>query len=694
MVAVVSTPMPNRLADESSPYLRAHADDPVDWFAWGPDAFAEAERRDRPMLISIGYSSCHWCHVMARESFADPHTADILNRLFVCVKVDREERPDVDALYLDATQALTGSGGWPMTVFAFPDGRPFFAGTYFPRVPADGQSVSLLEVCFGVDHLWTSRRDELAEQADGVTDAIIDRAGMPPGASAPGVAAGNMAVEGLLAAFDPDWGGFGTEPKFPQPTAVDLLIGQWQRSGDPGVGEAVTTTLDAMASGGLLDQLGGGFARYAVDRQWRLPHFERLLSDQAMLARCYLHAHQLTGRARYRQVLDELVTYVEDVLSLDGGGFASAEDAESEGVEGRFWTWDADEFADTLLTGGFDPMEQATATLWWGVTPEGNVPGKPGRNVLYRSVRGDLLRPPVIERARRLLVERRRQRPRPTRDDKAITEWNARWVSTLAEAALALDETNWRRRAVRGGQFLLDELRDADGRWHRTWHPRHGARHLACAGDYAALVDAFTRLAELTGDPTWVHHARACADDLLTLFWDDERGGVFTTGADAPSLIARTKDLADNALPSANSAAALAFARLGALCADDRYNNAAAAICRLVGDLAARHPGAFTHLLGTVDLLERGAVEIVVSGERRDLVRAAAGTFLPRAVLVWGTPWDTPLWQGRTDDVPGRAYVCRRGACGLPATDADTLVTQLQALGAGSPPAAVDDLGH
>jgi len=686
--------MPNRLAVESSTYLRAHADDPVDWFAWGSEAFAEAERRDRPMLISIGYASCHWCHVMARESFADPYTADILNRLFICVKVDREERPDVDGLYLDATQALTGSGGWPMTVFAFPDGRPFFAGTYFPRAATDGDSASLLEVCFGVDHLWRTRRDEIAEQADAVTSAIRERAGMTPATAAPGATAADAAVERLLAAFDPEWGGFGTEPKFPQPTAVDLLLQHWQRTGDPAVGEAVTTTLDAMASGGILDQLGGGFARYAVDRRWRLPHFERLLGDQAMLARCYLHAHQLTGRARDRQVLEELVDYVEGVLSLDAGGFASSEDAESEGVEGRFWTWDADDFADTLAAGGFDPMEQATATLWWGVTPEGNLPGQPGRNVLHRTVRGDLLRPPVIERARRLLVARRRQRPRPTRDGKAVTEWNALWVSTLAEAALALNEASWRHRAVRGGQFLIERLRRPDGRWHRTWHPGHGAQHLACAGDYAALVDAFTRLAELTGNPTWVVEARACADDLLSLFWDEDHGGVFTTGADAPSLVARTKDLPDNALPSANSAAAFALARLGALCGDSRYTQAAGAICRLVGDLATRHPSAFTHLLGTVDLLDRGAVEIVVSGTRPDLVRAAAATFLPRAVLVWGTPWDSPLWQGRVEDDPGRAYVCRRGACGVPATDAAALVSQLEALGAGSPPAAVHDLGH
>jgi len=669
--------MANRLAAESSPYLRSHADDPVDWFAWGPDALAEAQRRDRPLLISIGYSSCHWCHVMARESFADPATAEVLNRLFVNVKVDREERPDVDALYLDATRALTGSGGWPMTVFAFPDGRPFLAGTYFPNTATDDDAVTLLEVCHGVDRLWINRRGELAEQADSVTRAINARATLAPASTPPGASARSAAVDRLLASFDTEWGGFSTAPKFPQPTAVDLLVAAWQRTGDPTVAEAVTTTLDAMASGGIVDQLGGGFARYTVDRQWRLPHFERLLCDQAMLARCYLHAHLVGGFARYRQVLDELVDYVDGVLSLPDGGFASAEDAESGGVEGGWWTWDAAEFASVLVAGGFDPMEETTATLWWGVTPEGNVPDQPGRNVLYRTVRGDLLRPPVIERARRLLAAHRHQRPRPLLDDKAITEWNALWVASLAEAALALDNRRWADRAVRGGHFLVRHLRSDDGRWLRSWHRDGGARHLACAADHAALVDAFTRLAELTGDAAWVGHARRTADALLDLFWDDEHGGVFTTGSDAPSLVARTKDLADNALPSANAAAAVALARLGAMCGEGRYTERARDVGRLLGDLADRHPTGFAHLLGATDLLGRGAMEVVVSGERPDLVRTVAGSWRPEVVLVWGEPWDSPLWEGRTEDVPGRAYVCHRGSCRIPADDEATLRSQL-----------------
>lgn len=684
--------MSNRLADESSPYLRQHADDPVHWFAWGPEAFAEAERRDRPLLISIGYSSCHWCHVMARESFADPHTAEILNHLFVNVKVDREERPDVDAIYLDATQALTGGGGWPMTVFAFPDGRPFFAGTYFPRESPNGDATTFLEVCFGVDHLWRTNRHELAEQADSVTDAIDERSRLTPAATPPGPTAATAAVEGLLATADVEWGGFGLVPKFPQATAVDLLVRAWQRTGDPATGAVVTTTLDAMASGGIFDQLGGGFARYAVDRQWRVPHFEKLLCDQAMLARCYLHGHLVSGLARYRQILEETVDYVEEALALPTGGYATAEDADAEGVEGGYWTWDAAGFADALRAARFDPMERATATLWWGVTDEGNVPGQPGRNVLHRTTVGDLVRPPVIERARRMLAQQRRQRPRPLLDDKVVTEWNALWVATLAEAALALDEPRWAARAEQGARFLLDYLRDSEGRWLRSWHPNGGARHLACAADYAALVDAFTRLAELTGDPEWVDHARGTADDLLALFWDETNGGLFTTGTDAPSLVARAKDLADSALPSANGSAAMALTRLGAICAEPRYRDHALAICQLVGDLAERHPTGFTYLLAAAELADEGVTEVVISGRRRDLIRAVARSFRPQVVLVWGEPWDSPLWEGRTEDRPGRAYVCVDGACHLPVEDPAALTRQLEAIRPTSPPAAVDDL--
>lgn len=686
--------MSRRLEAESSPYLRQHADQPVDWYPWGAEAFAVAARLDRPLLISIGYSACHWCHVMARESFADPETAEILNRLFINVKVDREERPDIDALYLDATQALTGSGGWPMTVFAFPDGRPFFAGTYFPRSPRGDASVTFLEICFGVDQLWRTQRAELEDQANEVTAALRERAAMSPTGVGPSLHTVDRAVQGLLDSLDEVAGGFGRAPKFPQPNSVDLLVRAWRRTGDPAVAQAVTLTLDALGSGGVFDHLGGGFARYAVDRHWQVPHFEKLLGDQAMVTRCYLHAHQVSGLARYRQVVADTVHYVESVLSLPDGGFATSEDAESEGVEGRYWTWDATEFAETLATGGLDPMEQMAATLWWGVTPEGNFPGHPGRNVLHRAQRGDLVRPPVIERARRLLMARRQQRPSPQRNDTVITEWNALWVATLAEAAWALDQGRWAERAVRGGRFLLGNLRTDHGRWMRTWRPGDGARHLACAADYAALIDAFSRLGELTGDPQWVDEARTTADAMLDLFWDEANGGLFTTGADTPTLVTRSKDLADNSLPSANGAAAVVLARLAARTGNTSYLQRSREICQLVGSVAEHHPTGFTHLLGAVELIDSGIVEVVITGNRPDLVREVASAFRPGVVIAWGTPDAGPLWEGRCEDDPGRGYVCQRGACALPVDEPTALGEQLAARGCGLPAAAVDNVLH
>jgi len=683
--------MSNHLGGESSPYLRQHVDDPVAWYPWGPDAFAEAHRRDRPLLISIGYSTCHWCNVMARESFSDPDTADILNQLFVPVLVDRQERPDVDAFYLDAARSLTGNGGWPMTIFALPDGRPFLTGTYFPRVARPGATTTLVEVCLGVDALWRTDRSSLERQGDETTRAVAEFTQVTPAAAIPTRTAVDAAVRSLVASADPAGGGFGREAKFPQATAVDLLLRAWQRSGDPEVGEVVTTTLDAMASGGIVDHLSGGFARYTSDRAWRIPRFEKLLVDQAMVARLYLHAHQLTGRPHYRQVLDEIVAYVDTTLGLPGGGYAAAEGADDDGEEGGYWTWPADEFDTTLADGGLDPMEVATARLWWGVTDEGILDG---RNVLWRPRRGDLIRPPVVERARRLLLARRRQRAAPALDDQVITEWNAWWVSALAEAALALDQPRWADRAVDAGRFLVDHLRGSDGRWLRTWHADGGAHHPACAGDLAALVDAFTRLSELTGDPSWLGHGSAAVDELLRAHWDEDAGGLFTTSGDAPSLVPRTKDLADSAMPSANGAAAVALVRLGALTAQRRATDAGAAICRLVGDLVTRYPTGFTHLLTAVELLSDDVVAVVVTGERPDLVRAAAGSWRPHVVLAWGTPWDSPLWAGRQDDHPGRAYVCRDGTCGPPAERATALAEQLAATTPALPTAAVDDLAH
>jgi uncharacterized protein YyaL (SSP411 family) len=665
----------NRLADETSPYLRQHADNPVDWYAWGDEAFAAARAADRPILLSVGYSSCHWCHVMAHESFEDEAIAGLMNDLFVNVKVDREERPDVDEIYMEAVHALNGNGGWPMTVFLTPDGRPFFGGTYFPSEQRGGM-IAFPDLCRRIDELWRTRRDDVDAQAGQLSGALGRTALLDPGEAPPGADALTQVVGDLLEQHDATGGGFGGAPKFPQAMSLDVLL-RALATGDAGdapgvetqVRRAVETSLDAMASGGIYDHVGGGFARYSVDAAWLVPHFEKMLYDQALLARVYLHAWQITGADRYRQVLDETVGYVLRDLHHAGGGFTSAEDADSEGEEGLFYVWTPDDVL-AALDGDEDLADEVMA--YWGVSAGGNFEG---RTILNRVAhRGDLVRPPRVEEARSRLFAARERRVRPGLDDKVLTEWNALMLSALAEAAAATGRDDWRAAAVANGEFLLRELRRDDGRWLRSWQADGGPRHLAYAADHGALVDAFVRLAEATGEARWVDAAVQTADALLDLFWDPQRGGVFTTGSDAERLITRNKDLMDNASPGANSLAAVGLLRLAALTGERRYRNHADQILRLAGPLAARHPTAFGYLLVAVDLATHGVDEIVVAGDRPDLVETAQRTFLPRAVLAWGERYDSPLWEGRTD---GAAYVCRDYACNLPATDPAALAAQL-----------------
>ena len=663
----------NRLAAETSPYLRQHADNPVDWYAWGEEAFAAARERDTPVLLSVGYSSCHWCHVMAHESFEDPEVAALMNEKFVNVKVDREERPDVDEIYMEAVQALTGQGGWPMTVFLTPDGRPFFGGTYFPRTRRGGM-ISFPELCERIDELWRTRRDELDEQAAHLTAALGRAAQLAPADGLPGPEVLARAVEVMGQLHDPVGGGFGSAPKFPQAMGLDVLLRRLASgpgADDDAVRVMVETSLDAMASGGIYDHLGGGFARYSVDARWLVPHFEKMLYDQALLTRTYLHAWQVTGHDRYRQVVDETIGYVLRDLRHPDGGFHSAEDADSEGEEGRFYVWTPDEIRAAL--DGDDELA-AEVEEFYGVTDAGNFEGRTILNRLH--ARGDLARPPRIEEARRRLLAARSRRVRPGLDDKVLTEWNALMLSALAEAAAATGRSDWLDAAVANGEFLVRSLRRADGRWLRSWQAEGGARHLAYAADHGALVDAFVRLAEATGQARWVAEARSTADALLELFWDAERGGVFTTGRDAERLVTRNKDLMDNATPGANSLAAVGLLRLAALTGDARYRDRAEDILRLVAPLAGDHPTAFGHMLVAVDLAARGTTEVVVAGDRPDLVRAVQAHFRPDAVLAWGERYPSPLWEGRDD---GRAYVCRNYACRMPAEDEETLVAQLAA---------------
>ncbi len=680
----------NRLGAETSPYLRQHAENPVDWFPWGDEAFAAARALDAPLFVSIGYASCHWCHVMAHESFEDEATAADLRRSFVSVKVDREERPDVDAIYMAAAQALTGSGGWPLSVFCTPDGRPFYAGTYFPPEDRHGMP-AFRRVLQALDDAWHHRRDEVERQAEALTEALraevrlADRLrAVETGPSGPGRAVGfadrlEAVVDQLAESFDPEWGGFGPAPKFPRPSLVELCLRHHRRTGVVASETMATTTLDAMAAGGLYDHLVGGFCRYSTDRQWLVPHFEKMLTDQALLARAYLHAWQETGDLDYRQVLEETLDYVIGALGAPGGGLFSSEDADAAGVEGGHATFTVAQVRQALTEAGEDDLVDEVLD-WYQMTEAGNWDGT---NVVRRPLGAPLGRPPGVERARAALAAHRRRRPQPALDDKVLTEWNAMAAATLAEAAAATGTSRWAVAAVGVAEFLFAELRREDGRWLRSWQGGR-ARHLALAADHAWVVECCTRLAELTGDPVWVDRGVEVADDLLERFWDRTPGGggLFSTGDDAEALVVRPKELVDGALPAAGSVAAGALVRLGALSGDPRYGDAAEALVADAAPLLRRHPLAAADLVAAVGSVEHPA-EVVVAGDRPDLLAEARRRWLPTAVLAWGTPTDSPLWAGRE---AGRAYVCHRFTCQLPAADTASLATQLDALD-GRPPA-------
>ena len=668
-------------AGELSPYLEQHRTNPVDWYPWGDEAFARATAEDKPIFLSVGYSACHWCHVMAHESFEDPGVAGQLNASFVSVKVDREERPDVDAVYMEAVQAMTGSGGWPMSVFLTPDRRPFYGGTYYPPRDLPGRP-SFTTVLDALQDIWDNRRAEVEEQADELAGAIAARSVIESRPGAPSLLEGiggeppdllGPAVEQLASRFDPEWGGFGGAPKFPQPSLVDVALRQALRARGTDAGAAAEAmavrTLDAMAAGGIHDHLGGGFARYATDTEWLIPHFEKMLYDQAGLLRAYLHGWQVTGDRRYREVMDGITAYVARDLTTPEGGVHSAEDADSEGVEGKFYVWTPDQVSAATSAGG--PGVTAAVRAFFDVTAAGNFEGT---SILRRPVGAPLTGPEEVEEGRRLLMEARSARVRPGLDDKVLTEWNAMYGSALAEAAAAAGSTAWATAAVGIGTFLCANLVDDRGRWLRSWQRDGGARHLAYAADHAWLIDCFTRLAELTGHAVWLSRATDTADALIERFGDAEGGGFFTTASDAEQLIVRTKDVFDGATPSANAVAALALARLGSLTGVATYTVHARRVVDLLGDLLTRHPTAFAHTVLTADLLAGGGTEVVITGERADLLAEYRRAWRPDAVVAWGEPTGSPLWAGRAPDL---AYVCRDYACRVPADDPATLAGQL-----------------
>jgi uncharacterized protein YyaL (SSP411 family) len=655
----------NRLGGSSSPYLRQHRDNPVHWHEWGPDAFAEARATDRPVLLSVGYSACHWCHVMAHESFEDPAVADVMNELFVNVKVDREERPDVDAVYMDAVQALTGRGGWPMTVFLTPEGEPFHGGTYYPRE-------TFLRLLAAVDDAWRTKREQLGQNVEALVEMVGRTARITPADGFEPRDLGALVTSELTSRFDHEWGGFGDAPKFPSTFALETLLRTHLRTGDQDMRRMVTLSLDSMACGGMHDHLGGGFARYSVDRRWLVPHFEKMLYDQALLARTYMRAWRSLGHARWHQVGSGTIDYVLARMRHAGGGFLSAEDADSTGPdghseEGAYYTWTPAELADILGDWAHD------AAVHWGITEDGNFEGRSIPNRIH--ARPDIGRPDMIERCRRALLAAREERPRPGVDDKVLTEWNAMFLATLAEAALWTGNDRWRAAAVANGVFLLEHLRAADGSWHRSWQadavPR--ARHAALAQDLAHLVDAFTRLYELTANGSWLEAAIQTADLLLERHWDGALGGLFTVADGGEMLVARQKDIMDNATPSANSAAALAFLRLAPLADRPDLRERAGLILRLLARVLPQAPSAFCHAMHAFEMWD-DTMEVVIPGEQPDMVRTYAAAWRPWAVLASGAPREGALWEGRTE---GEAYVCRGSVCLLPAADPAALEQQL-----------------
>ena len=682
----MSTERPaNRLVGETSPYLLQHAHNPVDWYPWGPEALDRARREDKPIMLSIGYAACHWCHVMEEESFEDPETAALMNERFVSVKVDREERPDVDAIYMDAVQAMTGGGGWPLTAFLTPDGEPFYAGTYFPKEDRHGLP-AFRSVLAAVADAWENRRGEVETQGRRVVNSI-GQAGTMAGSNDPlSDEVPRQAFAKLRTAFDPRWGGFGGAPKFPQPMTVEFLL-RCHLHGHPDALEMLETTLDRMAAGGVYDQAGGGFHRYSTDATWHVPHFEKMLYDNAQLVRLYTRAWQVTGHERFRRIATETSDYLLREMRHPEGGFFSSQDADSEGVEGKFFVWSWDEL---VMVAG-----QGVATAL-GATPSGNWEGT---NVLWRphpveAVAEEMgVDPKELERdldaARERLFEVREGRVHPATDDKVLAAWNGLAVSALAEAGRAFGQPRYVHAAVRAADFVLTRLRDGSGRLLRSWRDSKAGRP-GYADDHALMADACLVLYETTYELRWFEEARALADELLRLFWDRDRGGFFQTGSDAEALVIRPKELFDNAVPSGNSAAADVLQRLALLTGEQEYERAGVSALRVVRDHMASAPTGFGQALSALDLYLSPAREVAIVGDpKAEDTRALAAEvttkrFLPNHVLAVAAPDDeeshgkVALLQDRIAvDGKATAYVCEHFVCKMPVGQPRDLAAQL-----------------
>jgi len=680
--------MANRLAQETSPYLLQHKDNPVDWYPWGEEALERARSEDKPILLSVGYSACHWCHVMERESFEDESTAEIMNRYFVNIKVDREERPDIDSIYMSAVQAMTQHGGWPMTVFMTPEGAPFYGGTYFPPVPKGGMP-SFKQLLLSLADAYENRRDEVLKSAENVreylrtaTDASVPQVGISKEIL-------DSAASSLVGEVDNRFGGFGGAPKFPQPMNLEVLLRHYKRTGDRATLSGFELTLREMANGGIYDQLGGGFHRYSVDAYWLVPHFEKMLYDNALLARLYLEACQATGDAFYRRIAEETLDYVVRDMTSSEGGFYSAEDADSEGEEGKFYVWTPAEIEATL-----DPDEARLARRFWDVTERGNFEGT---NILYVprpleavAAEFDISTAELWQRMVRIrekLFAEREKRVRPGRDEKVLAAWNGLMLRAFAFAARVLESENYRRVAEKNASFLLEKLK-VDSRLRRSYKDGQ-ARFNGYLEDYACVADGLLTLYEATFEMRWLKEAAALTDAILELFWDAEKGTFYDTAADHEELVTRPRDVYDNAAPSGNSVAVDVLLKLSVLLERDDYRRHAETAFENLSGVVARIPGGFGRLLSALDFYLSTPYEVAIVGDpeaedTRALINAVYSAYLPNKVVAGRSESDeeaarlVPLLADRpARNAKATAYVCVNYACQHPSTDPEDLREQL-----------------
>ena len=663
----------NHLINESSPYLLQHAHNPVDWYPWGEEAFAKARKENKPVLLSIGYSACHWCHVMAHESFEDEDIAKLMNDLFVNIKVDREERPDLDQIYMNAVQMMTHHGGWPMTVFLTPDGVPFYGGTYFP--PQDRYNMpGFPRVLISVAEAYRDRPEEIAETGTSLVNELRRLSEQVRSGNPVDKELLDAAYAAMVKSYDEVNGGFGGAPKFPPAMALEFLLRMHLRTGDQDALDMVEHTCEKMARGGIYDQLGGGFHRYSVDAKWLVPHFEKMLYDNALLSRLYLHYFQLTQASLARETAEGILDYILHEMTDPAGGFYSTQDADSEGHEGKFFVWDLDEIKSVL-----GEADSSSFVSYYNVTPGGNFEGKNILNITTGTEKPS-------EESRRKLFEHREKRIKPDRDEKIITAWNGLMLASFAEAGVILGNTNYTDTARRNADFVLANLK-RDGFLLRTY--KDGvAKFNAYLEDYAFFIEGLVTLYETCGEFRWLKEAIALTDRMIEEFWDREGGGFFFTGESHESLIVRSKDYYDNATPSGNSVAAAVLLRLAILTNNERYREIAQAVLGLIADSTRRYPSGFGYALSAMDFLVSSPKEIALVGKDlndfKSLLEVVWGKYLPNKVVAPGFVNDVeaiealPLLQNRSlIDGRAAAYVCQNYTCQQPVTEPQDLAKQL-----------------